>query len=182
MLLWLVIEYEFTRNELGVEVRRLFKARDVLNMLSKLMLIHGEPKPIRCDNGPELIAQVIQTLPGTDGRGHAVHRPRCPLAERVAESFNSQFRTEMLSHESFVGQAEAKDVTIWWQKHYNHRRPYSYLDYHSTARFAVSLGLLPLQLGSSLPSQGDPLSKCVQLVGHYFGFKTTPPIMVTHRR
>ncbi len=43
MLRWLVIEDEFTREGLAVEVRRSFKATDVLDVLSELMLIRGAP-------------------------------------------------------------------------------------------------------------------------------------------
>jgi transposase InsO family protein len=59
-LRWLVIEDEFTREGLAVEVRRSFKASDVLDVLSELMLIRGTPEHIRSDNGPEFIAQAIR--------------------------------------------------------------------------------------------------------------------------
>ena len=52
MLRWLVIEDEFTREGLAVEVRPSFKARGVLDVLSELMLIRGVPRHIRSDNGP----------------------------------------------------------------------------------------------------------------------------------
>jgi len=62
VLRWLVIEDEFTREGLAVEVRRSFKARDVLDVLSELMLIRGTPGRIRSDNGPELIAEAIRAF------------------------------------------------------------------------------------------------------------------------
>ncbi|MCC5827899.1 MAG: transposase family protein [Phycisphaeraceae bacterium] len=60
LLRWLVVEDEFTRERLAVEVRRSFKARDVLDVLSELMLIRGAPGGIRSDNGPEFIARAIR--------------------------------------------------------------------------------------------------------------------------
>jgi len=33
---------------------------------------------------------------------------------------------------------EARDVSGWWQNHYNHRRPHSSLGYQPPARFAAS--------------------------------------------
>ena len=51
-----MIEDEFTREGLAVEVRRSFKATDVLDVLSELMLIRGIAGHIRSDNGPEFIA------------------------------------------------------------------------------------------------------------------------------
>jgi hypothetical protein len=52
VLRWLIIEDEFTREGLAVEVRRSFKARDVLDVLSELTLIRGVPGHIRSDNLP----------------------------------------------------------------------------------------------------------------------------------
>jgi len=58
-LKWLVIEDEFTREGLALEVARSIKAEDVLDELSQLMLIRGRPRHIRSDNGPEFIAQAV---------------------------------------------------------------------------------------------------------------------------
>jgi transposase InsO family protein len=129
MLRWLVIEDEFTREGLAVEVRRSFKARDVLDVLSELMLIRGVPRHIRSDNGPEFIAKAIQRfLERTDVETLYIERG-APWQNGFAESFNSRFRDEVLNRESFADLAEARRVSRWWQSHYNHRRPHSSLDY-----------------------------------------------------
>jgi putative transposase len=148
-----VIEDEFTREGLAVEVRRSFKAQDVLDVLSELMLIRGAPGSIRSDNGPEFIAQAIGTFLAQTGVGTLYIEPGAPWQNAYAESFNSRFRAELLSQESFADLAEAKQVSGWWQNHYNHRRPHSSLDYQPPARFAASLrgslGMPPLQLGAA---------------------------------
>ena len=149
MLRWLVTEDEFTREGLVVEVRRSFKARDVLDLLSELMLIRGVPRHIRSDNGPEFIAQAIRDFLGQTGVGTLYIEPGAPWQNAYVESFNSRFRAELLSQESFADLAEAKQVSGWWQSHYNHRRPHSSLGYVPPARFAASLGLPPLQLGAA---------------------------------
>lgn len=46
---------------------------------------------------------------------------------------------------SFADLAEARQVSGWWQNHYNHRRLHSSLDYQPPARFAASLGGPPLR-------------------------------------
>ena len=51
---------EFTRESLVLEAARSFKATDVLDLLSELILIRGIPKHIRSDNGPEFIAKKIR--------------------------------------------------------------------------------------------------------------------------
>ena len=87
-----------------------------------------------------------------------------PVAARVlrrwgVESFNSRFRHELLNQESFADLAEARQVSAWWQSHYNHRRP------HSPARFAASLGEPPLQLGAK-PLAYAPARPAIESATH----------------
>ena len=82
VLRWLVIEDEFTREGLAVEVRRSFKAQDVLDVLCELMMIRGVPGHIRGQRAG-VHRPGDPGVPGTDGRGDAVHRARDPVAERV---------------------------------------------------------------------------------------------------
>jgi len=149
VLRWLVIEDEFTREGLAVDVRRSFKARDVLDVLSELMLIRGMPRHIRSDNGPEFIARAIRTFLEQTGVNTLYIEPGAPWQNGYAESFNSRFRDELLNCESFADLAEARQVSDWWKNHYNHRRPHSSLNYQPPARFAASLAAPPLQLGAT---------------------------------
>jgi transposase InsO family protein len=148
-LRWLVIEDEFTREGLVLEVRRSFKAEDVLDVLSELMLIRGVPRHIRSDNGPEFIAQAIKRFLEQAGVETLYIKPGAPWQNGYAESFNSRFRDELLNQESFADLAEAQQVSAWWKNHYNHRRPHSSLHYQPPARFAASLGGPPLRLGAA---------------------------------
>ncbi len=66
-----------------MEVRRSFKARDVLEVLSELMLIRGRPGHIRSDNGPEFIAQAIQRFLEQTGVDTLYIEPGRTVAERV---------------------------------------------------------------------------------------------------
>jgi transposase InsO family protein len=153
VLRWLVIEDEFTREGLAVQVRRSFKAQDVLDVLAEVMLIRGAPGNIRSDNGPEFIAQAIREFLAQTGVSTLYIEPGAPWQNAYAESFNSRFRDELLSQESFADLAEARQVSGWWQNHYNHRRPHSSLGYQPPARFAAtlaaSLGRPPLRLGAT---------------------------------
>jgi len=152
-LRWLIIEDEFTREGLAVEVRRSFKATDVLDVLGELMLIRGAPKHIRSDNGPEFIAEAIKKFLKQTGVETLYIEPGSPWQNAYVESFNSRFRAEVLNQESFADLAEARDVSGWWQNHYNHRRPHSSLGYQPPARFAASVGGSlappPLRLGAA---------------------------------
>jgi len=148
MLRWLVIEDEFTREGLAVEVRRSFKAKDVLDVLSELMLIRGTPRHIRSDNGSEFIAGAMRRFLGHAGVDTLYIEPGAPWQNAYAESFNSRFRDELLNMESFADLAEARQVSDWWKNHYNHRRPHSSLGNQPPARFAASLGVSPLRRGA----------------------------------
>lgn len=68
-----------------------------------------------------------------------MHFHGSPWQTGYAESFNSRFRDEMLSRESFADPVEASQVTGCWQNLYNHRRPHS------------SLGYQPPQSSTGLP-------------------------------
>lgn len=173
MLRWLVIEDEFTREGLAVEVRRSFKATDVLDVLSELMLIRGTPGNIRSDNGPEFIAQAIQRFLEQTGVKTLYIEPGAPWQNGYAESFNSRFRAEVLDRESFADLAEAKQVSDWWRNHYNHRRPHSSLGYKTPASFAGSLGdsgrgslgMPPLRVGAA-PLPCAPSCPAIESADH----------------
>lgn len=165
VLRWLVIEDEFTREGLAVEVRRSFKARDVLDVLAGLMLTRGVPGHIRSDNGPELIAQAIRAFLEQTGVGTLYIEPGAPWQNAYAESFNSRLREELLKQESFADLAEARQVSGWWQNHYNNRRPHSSLGYRPPARFAASLGGPPLGLGAA-PLACAPARPAVESANH----------------
>lgn len=113
------------------------------------MMIRGVPRHIRSDNGPEFIAKSIQSFTKQTGIRTLYIAPESPWQNAYAESFNSRFRDEVLSQESFADLGEARQVSDWWRNHYHHRRPHSSLGYHPPARFAASLGVPPLRLGAA---------------------------------
>jgi transposase InsO family protein len=135
-LKWLVIEDEFTREGLALEVARSIKAEDVLDVLSQLMLIRGAPNHIRSDNGPEFIANAIRTFLKQANVSTLYIEPGAPWQNAYAESFNSRLRDELLNMEMFADVREARSLAEWWRSEYNHRRPHSSLDYATPAEFA----------------------------------------------
>ena len=149
---WLMIVDEFTRKSLVLEAARSFKAADVLDLLSELMLIRGVPGHIRSANGPEFIAKKIQEYLLDAGVKTLYIQPGAPWQNGYAESFNSRLRDELLAGEVFADLAEARALTADWKNAYNHRRPHSSLGYLTPASFASSLG--PPTVGAApLPSE-----------------------------
>ena len=144
-LKWLVIEDEFTREGLALEVERSIKAEDVLDVLRELFLARGVPRHIRSDNGPEFIARAIRDCLEAAGVATLYIEPGAPWQNGYAESFNSRFRDELLNAELFADLGEAKMLSNMWRNDYNHRRPHSSLGYRTPAEYAATLRPSPLR-------------------------------------
>jgi len=148
-LRWLLIEDEFTREGLALEVERGMKATDVVDVVADVMLGRGLPGHIRSDNGPEFIAEALCRFLGQAEIKTLYIEPGAPWQNGYAESFNSRFRDEFLNAELFVDLREAKALSIMWRNAYNHRRPHSSLGYQTPAEFAASLAGPPLRFGAT---------------------------------
>lgn len=148
-LKWLSIVDEFTRECLALEVSRQFKAPDVIDVLRDLVLIRGTPAHVRCDNGPEFIAQAVRRWLATSRIGTLYIEPGSPWQNGYAESFHSKLRDELLAVEIFETLREARALAMAWRLEYNHRRPHSSLHYQTPAAFAAAcVPRPPLRLAS----------------------------------
>ena len=76
----LVVLDDFTRECPAIEVGRSCRGEDVVAVLDELTAIRGAPGHLRSDNGPEFICG--EAMVRTERHGHAVHRPRRPMAGR----------------------------------------------------------------------------------------------------
>ena len=160
-LRWLLIEDEFTREGLVLEVERGMKSNDVLDMLTELMLIRGVPRHIRSDNGPEFIATAIRRFIDQAGIETLYIEPGAPWQNGYAESFAGRLRDELLNAELFADLREAKALSTMWRNDYNHRRPHSSLGYQTPAEFAASLAGPPLRLGAA-PQASTPAQQATE--------------------
>jgi len=124
---------EYTRECLAISVRRSFKATDVQEELTKLMIEHGVPRFIRSDNGPEFIEESLREWLGKLGVGPLFIQPGSPWENGYIESFNGKLRFELLNGEIFDTVVEARVLTELWRNHYNTKRPHSSLGYQPPA-------------------------------------------------
>ena len=122
---------EFTRECYAVEVRERIRSSNVIDILSKLFVMHGTPYFIRCDNGPEFIANAIQGWLEKSGVHVSYIQPGRPWQNGAAESFNSKLRDECLNREIFRCRREARPLIENWRVFYNHGRPHSSLGYRT---------------------------------------------------
>ena len=97
------------------------------------MIVHGMPEHIRCDNGPEFIANRLRDWLAYVGVKTAYIEPGGPWENGYCESFNGTLRTGLLDGEIFYGIKEAQALINQWVRHYNTTRPHSSLGYKPPA-------------------------------------------------
>ena len=124
---------EHSRECRTIRVRRRLNSTDVIDALSDLFILQGGPAFIRSDNGPEFIAQAVRDWIAAVGAKAAYIEPGSPWENGYCESFNAQFRDELLNGETFYSLREAQILIETWRKHYNTKRPHSALGYRPPA-------------------------------------------------
>lgn len=135
-LKWLSIVDESTRECLTLKVDRSITSEDVIDTLAELFAMHGVPKHIRSDNGPEFIATAIRRWLDRLEIEALYIEPGAPWENGYAESFHSRLRDEFLATEEFETLAAARRLTAAWKREYNEERPHSALGYVPPAEFS----------------------------------------------
>ena len=118
---------EWTRECLAIEVSGAIRSRHVIEVLARLISVHGAPRHLRSDNGPEFVSRAILKWLHASRIDTAAIDPGKPWQNGTNESFNDKFRDECLSLEWFRSRAEAKVLIETWRRHYNEVRPHSSL-------------------------------------------------------
>jgi putative transposase len=123
----LTVVDEWTRECLAIDVAGSIRSRRVIDVLARLVSVHGAPRHLRSDNGPEFISAAILSWLATAGIDTAFIDPGKPWQNGTNESFNDKFRSECLSLEWFRCRTEAIAIIETWRLHYNDVRPHSSL-------------------------------------------------------
>jgi putative transposase len=131
----LTIVDEWSRECLAIDVAGSIRSNRVIDVLARLVSVHGAPAFLRSDNGPEFVSNAILKWIVAEGIGSALIDPGKPWQNGADESFNGKFRDECLSMEYFRSRAEAIATIETWRKHYNDVRPHSSLDYRTPTEF-----------------------------------------------
>ena len=145
---------EYTREAHEMLVERRIDAEQTVQLLERLVAVHGAPELVRCDNGPELTAHALRDWCRLSGTGTAFIDPGAPWQNPYVESFHARVRDELLDVEQFSCLAEAQVVIGDWRIDYNHHRPHSSLGMRAPAEFASSLREPPAGLESD-PGWGE---------------------------
>jgi putative transposase len=139
----LTIVDEFTRECLAIDVAGSIRSRRVIELLTQLISMHGAPRYLRSDNGPEFVSRALLEWLAETGIETALIDPGKPWQNGADESFNGKLRDECLSLEWFRSRAEARVVIENWRRHYNAVRPHSSLAYLTPHEFKQQHPPLP---------------------------------------
>ena len=108
---------------LAIDVAGGIRSGRVIEVLAQLVSVHGAPRNLRSDNGPEFVATAILRWLGDAGIDTALIDPGKPWQNATDESFNGKFRDEFLSLQWFRNRMDAKVGIEQWRQHYNELRP-----------------------------------------------------------
>ena len=85
---------EYTRECLAIDVAGSIRSKRVIEVLSRLVSVHGAPLFMRSDNGPEFVSQAILEWIASAGIATVLNDPGKPWQNGADESFNGKFRDE----------------------------------------------------------------------------------------
>lgn len=127
---------EHTRLCLSIKSGRSITSEDAIDTLAELFAMHGVPKRIRCDNGPEFISIAIKVWLAKLGVDVLYIEPGSPWQNGVCESFNSKLRDEYLHQTDLLSESDARVKARAWREDFNNQRPHSSLGYLTPSEFA----------------------------------------------
>src|SRR3712207_5429542 len=120
------------------DVTRTTSAERVLEVLRTLIAQHGAPGHLRSDNGPEFVAQAVQTGLASCHVETLYIEPGKPWQNGKEERFNGTVRDECLNLYVFQSLAEACVRLGAFRHHYNTERPHSQLGYLTPMAFKAA--------------------------------------------
>lgn len=118
---------EYTRECLAIDVAGSIRSGRVIEVLSKLVSVHGAPKYLRSDNGPEFVSRAVLRWLAQANIDTACIDPGKPWQNGSNESFNGKFRDECLSLHWFKNRIDAKMLIETFRREYNEIRPHQSL-------------------------------------------------------
>ena len=129
---------DFNRESLRIEIDTSLPSARVIRALDELVKVHGAPRRLRLDNGPEFISAALRIW----AHRHALellHIQRGkPTQNALIERFNRTYRNEVLDRYVFNRLTEVRRMTEDWRQRYNHQRPHRLLAGQSPVGYAVA--------------------------------------------
>ena len=126
----------FTKEVPVIEVDTSISGVRVTRVLDRLAVMHGLPRSITVDNGPEFISRALSVWAYKRGVQIDFIRPGKPTENPYVESFNGKFRNECLNQHWFMNLEDARQKIEEWRIAYNAERPHSSLNNLTPNEFA----------------------------------------------
>lgn len=130
---------EYTRECLAIDVAASIRSGRVIEVLAKLVSMHGAPRHLRSDNGPEFVSRAVLRWLMESNIDTAHIDPGKPWQNGSNESFNGKFRDECLSMQWFKNRIDAKILIEQFRREYNEIRPHSSLGQLTPQQFKQTL-------------------------------------------
>jgi putative transposase len=130
---------EFTRECLAIDVAGSIRSGRVIEVLSKLVSVHGAPAYLRSDNGSEFVSRAVLRWLNESNISTACIDPGKPWQNGSNESFNGKFRDECLSMQWFKNRIDAKILIEEFRRQFNEVRPHSSLAQLTPVQFKRSI-------------------------------------------
>lgn len=118
----------FGRRCLTIETDFSITSRKVIDIMERLIELHGKPEMILTDNGREFTSKAFRSWADKRGIKLCYIDLGKPMQNAYMESFNDKFRDECLNEHYFVTLEQAKAITSNWRLEYNSERPHSSLN------------------------------------------------------
>lgn len=129
---------ERSRRALWTEAHESISARTLISVLDKLVAWRGAPKYIRCDNGPEFIAEKLKIWAQQKGIEIIHIQPGKPTQNGLIERLNKTLRFECLNLEWFTSLEELNTSIQKWSVVYNQIRPHESIGYLAPMNYEMN--------------------------------------------
>ena len=130
---------EYTREALAIDVAGSIRSTRVIEVLSRLVTVHGAPRYLRSDNGPEFVSRAIPKWLTEANIDTAFIDPGKSWLKGMSQSFNGKFRDECLNMQWFKNRIDAKVLIEDFRRHFNETCPHSSLGNLTPAEFKQRL-------------------------------------------
>jgi putative transposase len=126
---------ERSRRALWTEAYFSITAKTLTKVLDQVIAWRGKPAYIRCDNGPEFIADHLQKWAKDKGIDIWFIQPGKPSQNGLMERLNGTLRTECLNLQWFKNLEQLNEAIQDWWHTYNELRPHSSIKFLTPKAF-----------------------------------------------
>jgi len=114
---------DFNREGLAIEVDLSLPSERVIRALDQVIEWRGQPKALRCDNGPEYISGALSAWALKRGIRLEYIQPGKPQQNAYIERYNRTVRYDLLAQYLFESVEQVQEFATRWLWTYNNERP-----------------------------------------------------------